>query len=355
MDSTKSLSYMRFLAFAALGVGVALALLLIWRLAFVLVMAYAAILAAILLHVASEPLQRWTPLPRWVDLIIAALVTLALVGLAGWLFGSRISSEFSQVADRVQAGLAELQKLMSASQTGQFVLARLKSADISVTGIFGALVSTMIGAAEAAVVILISAAYLAGQPELYCAGVVLLFPASSQDWANETLRDLGVALRYWLIGQLLQMAIVGLLSTLAVWGIGLPSPWALGLIAALAEFIPYLGPILAAIPALLVALTQDPHAVIWTLGAYLLIHQVEGNLVVPLVQRRMIYIPPALMLLGIAAIGALLGPIGFVIAAPVVVAVFVVVKKVYVRETLKQPVVLPGESERDARASGLAA
>ena len=82
---------------------------------------------------------------------------------------------------------------------------------------------------------------------------------------------------------------------------------------------------------------------IWTIAAYLVIHQVEGNLIVPLVQRRMIYIPPALMLLGIAASGALLGLIGFLIAAPIVVAVFVVVEKVYVRDTLKEPVVLPGE------------
>jgi predicted PurR-regulated permease PerM len=133
------------------------------------------------------------------------------------------------------------------------------------------------------------------------------------------------------------------LTTLAVWLVGLPAPWALGLIAALAEFIPYVGPILAAVPALLVALTKGQSEVIWTLAAYLLIHQVEGNLVVPLVQRRMIYIPPALMLLGIAAVGALLGIVGFIIGAPIVVALFVVVKKAYVRDRLKEPVVLPGE------------
>ncbi len=141
----------------------------------------------------------------------------------------------------------------------------------------------------------------------------------------------------------MQMVTIGLLSTLAVWLIGLPSPWALGLIAAVAEFVPYLGPILAAIPALLVALTGGESQVIWTLAAYLAIHQVEGNLVVPLIQQRMISIPPALMLLGIAAIGALAGLIGFLMAAPIVVAVFVVVQKVYVRDTLKEPITLPGE------------
>ncbi len=343
MEPAKELSYRRFIAFAALAVGVALVPILIWQLGFILLLAYAAILVAILLHVASEPLQRWTPLPMWADLLIAALVVLGVFALAGWVFGTQLSAEFSDVWARVHTGIVKLQQLLHQSQFGQFLLSRLNNASISVTGVFGTFVSTTIVAIEAVIVILISAGYLAGHPDVYRAGLVRLFSPRYQAWANETLEDLGSALRYWLLGQLMQMVIIGLLSTLAVWLIGLPSPWALGLIAGVAEFVPYIGPILAAIPALLVALTQGQGNVIWTLGAYLAIHQVEGNLVVPLVQQRMIYIPPALMLLGIAAIGALAGIVGFVMAAPIVVAVFIVVQKVYVRDTLKEPITLPGE------------
>jgi predicted PurR-regulated permease PerM len=108
---------------------------------------------------------------------------------------------------------------------------------------------------------------------------------------------------------------------------------------------PYLGPVLAAIPALLVAVTKGPELVVWTLAAYILIHQAEGNLIMPLIQRRMIYIPPALMLLGIAGMGALAGLLGFVLAAPIVVAIFVVVQKAYVRDTLKEDVTLAGETQ----------
>ena len=139
------------------------------------------------------------------------------------------------------------------------------------------------------------------------------------------------------------MALIGALSALAVRLIGLPSPRALGLIATVTELVPYLGPVLAAIPALLVAVTKGPELVVWTLAAYLLIHQAEGNLIMPLIQRRMISIPPALMLIGIAGIGALAGLLGFVLAAPIVVAIFVVVQKAYVRDTLKENVTLPGE------------
>ena len=100
----------------------------------------------------------------------------------------------------------------------------------------------------------------------------------------------GEALRLWLLGQLIEMVVIGALSMLAVWMIGVPSPLALGLIAGIGEFIPYVGPLLAAIPALLVALTKSPEATLWTAVAYLIIHQIEGNIVAPLIQRRMVSI-----------------------------------------------------------------
>ncbi len=155
--------------------------------------------------------------------------------------------------------------------------------------------------------------------------------------------DVAIALRLWLLGQLIQMLLIGALSTLAVMLIGLPSPAALGLIAGVAEFIPYVGPILAAIPAMLVAATQSFDAVLWTIAAYLIIHQTEGNLIVPIVQRYLVYVPPAVILLGIVAITSVFGSVAIIFATPIAVVVFVLVKKVYVRDGLGEPTPLPGE------------
>jgi predicted PurR-regulated permease PerM len=151
------------------------------------------------------------------------------------------------------------------------------------------------------------------------------------------------ALRLWLLGQLIEMAIIGVLSGFSVWLIGLPSPIALGVIAGVAEFVPYLGPILAAIPALLVAVTINLQAVLWTLLAYILIHQAEGHLIMPLIQRRMVHIPPALMLMNIVALSLLFGPLATVFAAPITVVLFVIVAKLYVRDSLEEQVPIPGE------------
>jgi predicted PurR-regulated permease PerM len=136
------------------------------------------------------------------------------------------------------------------------------------------------------------------------------------------------------------MVLIGALSTLAVWIVGVPSPFALGLIAGVGEFIPYLGPFLAAIPALLVAITVSPQTALWTALAYLIIHQIEGNVVAPLIQRRMVSIPPAVMLLGIVAITYLFGMVAIVFAAPIVVVVFASVTLLYVRDTLGEKTAL---------------
>jgi predicted PurR-regulated permease PerM len=140
------------------------------------------------------------------------------------------------------------------------------------------------------------------------------------------------------------MVLIGVLSGLAAWIIGLPSAIALGLIAFAAEFVPYLGPIIAAVPAVLVAATIDTRAMLWTIAAYLIIHQIEGNLFTPLIQRRLVLVPPAVMLLGIVAISLLFGPAAVIFAAPIVVVVFVAVKVLYVRDTLGEDTEIPGES-----------
>jgi len=340
MQQPQELSYRRFAAYAALAVGIALVPIVLWQLGSILLFSFAAILLAVLLHVLSEPLQRWTPLPVWADLLIAGLILLGAVALGGWIFGSQLSAEFSEVMNRVRAGALQVQDLLRKGPLGEFILSQLKNTSVSVTGLFGTVVSTFVTAVEAV------AAYLAAEPALYRAGLVRLFPPAQEEWARDTVITVAQALRYWLLGQFLEMVMVGALTTLAVWLIGLPSPLALGVIATLTEFVPYLGPILAAIPAVLVAVTGGFDQVVWTILAYVMIHQVEGNLIMPQIQRRMIYIPPALMLLGIASIGALAGLLGFVLAAPIVVAIFVIVQKAYVRDTLKEDITLPGEKKQ---------
>jgi predicted PurR-regulated permease PerM len=139
------------------------------------------------------------------------------------------------------------------------------------------------------------------------------------------------------------MVIVATMSLIAYWGIGLPSPVALALIAGVTNFIPYLGPFLGAIPAVIFALTMDVNTIIWTLGAIVVIQQVEGYILTPLIQNRVVLMPAALVLFSIVVFGFLFGAWGVVLAVPLTVALSVLVKKLWMREVLGERTVVPGE------------
>lgn len=110
------------------------------------------------------------------------------------------------------------------------------------------------------------------------------------------------------------------------------------------NFVPLIGPFVGAIPALLLSFMQDPTSVIWTGVAILVIQQLEGNLITPLVQRRAVSVPPAMILFAIAGFGILFGWPGIILAVPLTVASMVVIQKLWIQRTLGEKTVVPGES-----------
>lgn len=133
------------------------------------------------------------------------------------------------------------------------------------------------------------------------------------------------------------MSVIGALTTLGLWLIGVPSALALGLLAGLAEFVPLIGPIAAAIPALLVASSQGMDGVMLVAALYLVIQQLEGYLLTPLVTRELASVPPALTLFAIVAAGLALGVLGILFAAPLTVVAYLLVRKLYVEHALGKP------------------
>jgi predicted PurR-regulated permease PerM len=324
---------------------IALVPVLIWFLFDVILIALGAVIVAVLLRLVAEPFGRWCNLPQIVSLMFSGLVIIGVLTAAGYLFGTQISAEFKDVVYRASAALTAITTRLQASDTGKLVLAHVQGGDgFSIPDLLSRVFSISIRFLEALVVTVIAGFYLAAEPRLYRRGLGKLFPRDWRPNVNETLDDIGQGLRLWLIGELIQMALIGALATVAVWLIGLPSPLGLGVIAGLAEFVPYLGPIIAAIPAILLATTKGFDAVLWTTLAYLLIHQIEGNLVTPLIQRHMIVIPPAVMLLGIVTILFVFGGASVIFAGPIAVIVFITIKKLYVHDGLGEETYLPGES-----------
>jgi predicted PurR-regulated permease PerM len=332
----------------------ALVPVLIWFLFDVILITVGAILIGVLLHLVAEPLIRWCRLPQSVALVVSGILIIGVVGGAAYLFGTQIESELADVVARASTAVTEITTQLQKSAAGKFILSHVQGGSgFSIPAFLSGIFSVSLRFLEALVVTVIGGFYLAAQPELYRKGLGKLFPRPLRAEADETIEDIGRGLRLWLIGGLIQMVLIGAVTTIAVWLIGLPSPLALGVIAGLAEFVPYLGPIVAAVPAVLVATTQGSNFIFWTVIAYLLIHQLEGNLIAPMIQRQLIFIPPAVMLLAIVIILFVFGGVSVIFAGPIAVIIFVAIKKLYVRDSLGEATVLPGEpGRRSQRMAG---
>jgi predicted PurR-regulated permease PerM len=158
---------------------------------------------------------------------------------------------------------------------------------------------------------------------------------------GESLDASGHALKLWLGGQLLAMAAIGVLTGIGLWLLGVPVAPGLALVSALLDFVPIIGPIVSAVPAVLLAFTVGPEVALATLGLYLVVQQVESNVLQPLIQQRGVDLPPALLLFSLSGIGALFGGVGVLLAAPLTVVLYVLVKCLYVREALETEARVP--------------
>lgn len=322
--------------------GIVVLLLLLWQASQALLLIFLAILIAVPLSAASKFIERGTGLSRsWALLIVGVVLAGAVVALS-LLVGTQIQGQVSQLLSRLPEALQAVQD--------RFGIRLPSPGDGESTGIIAqianqalSLGAMIVDGLAAVVLIVIGGFFLAANPDVYRAGLVKLFPPHLHAEADSALASSGEALKLWLLAQMISMALVGTMVGFGTWLIGLPAPLALGLFAGIGEFIPYIGPVVAALPALLLAAGEGGSSIWWTLGLFIAIQQVESNLIMPLVGKRMMRIPPALLLFAVVTIGMIFGFLGVLVAAPLTVVVYVLVKKLYVREVLGEDTSLPGE------------
>ena len=306
---------------------VALALAL-WRASDVLLMAFGGVLLAVLLDAIAGLLGRHTPLGRRLALPVAVLAILAALGLLAWSVGGTLATQFNELLRQLPAALAKLREWLAASGLGQAVLDSFGSVDgtDSALKLVGAAMTTL-GAVANVLLVLVLGIYLAADPGLYRRGLLRLFPARHRARAAAALDASSSALRKWLGGQLVAMLLVGILTGIGLAALDVPLALSLATIAALLEFVPFVGPIAAAIPAVLIAFTRDPATALYVALLYLAIQQVEGYLLMPLVQRWAVALPPALGALSVVAFGVLFGLPGVLLAVPLTVVLIVLCRE----------------------------
>jgi predicted PurR-regulated permease PerM len=275
--------------------------------------------------------------------VAGLIIFVFFIGLAA-LFGTQVRAQFSNVVERLPFAIDNFSKnlgLGSVSDDISEMMANAPTGGLAarLAGIGGAILN---GLANFLLVV-IAGLYIAADPRLYTRGLVKLFPKHQHERVESSLDASGQVLRLWLISQLIAMTCVAILSTAAYWLIGLPSPIGLGVIAGIMDFIPFLGPILGAVPAVLIAFSVSGEAALWTIVAVLVIQQIEGNVIQPIVARSMISVPPAMALFAILVGSILFGTLGLIFGFPLAIVTYVLVKKLYVRETLGEKTEVPGE------------
>lgn len=329
----------RTLVVVATVVFAAAAVLLIWYAADVLLLAFAGIILALLLRAAADTLADHTPLPPGIAVALVVLSLAGLMALGGWLLADDIAFQADQLIETLPTAVERLREWLGQREWGRFVLAERPTTGslISLARSTGALSTTLgatIGVVANVVIVLFITLYVAIDPTVYERGFLRLVPPGGRPRARQVLHALGTALRRWFIGRLLGMAIIGVLTGLGLWLIGVPLALMLGLLAGLLNFVPYIGPIIAFVPAALLALMQSQAALVWVFGLYVAIQTLESYLVTPLVAQRSVSLPPALTIIAQVLLGILLGWLGLLLATPLTAAVLVLVKMLYIEDIL---------------------
>ena len=328
--------------------GLAALFFLVWQLRGLLLMLFGAVVIATIFRAIADAICRFTRLPSTVATILSVLIILGtLAGLIA-LFGAHVGQQVKTLRETLPTAWHALEQRIGdiglAEQFDRLVATISTPGGGSLSGFGRALLSVGSGIADMLVVIF-AGIYLATQPNFYRTGAIKLVPPARRKIATEAMLESERALRLWLKGQAIAMVVVGLLTGFGLWMLGMPSAFVLGLMAGLLEFIPFAGPIIAAIPAVLLALAVSPELGLWVILLYLAVQQFEGNVLTPLVQQYAVDLPGAVLLFSLIGFGTLFGTLGVILAAPLAVVSLVLVKRLYVIETLDTPTPIPGEGK----------
>lgn len=322
-----------------------------------LLLAFGSLLVALLLIAASETFQHRLKLPKSASLTLATLLMLGTFGLIGWLFYAELAFQAEMLGRELPLAWQAMERRLETGAVGRLLLGSLQNRQ-TVTWITSEAGAIARGSAVVLfnLIIVISAAiYFAADPKRYRRGLAMLSPPRYRALTDRTLGEIGMALRLWLVTQGISMAVMGALFTLGLWLSGVPASGALGLLGGLAEFIPYVGPLVAMVPAFLLA-AAGQGSLLGVFLTYALARVVQANIVTPLVTGRVVSVPPGWYIFLILGAGYVFGTFGLFFAGPLAIAAYTGWLALYSRATLGDEVETPSEhaAARKERVNGSA-
>jgi len=305
---------------------------------------FAGLLLAAALSVPAGHVMRWTGWPRWSAVLVVILAILGLAVAAGTLAAGPLSDQARQLAEDLPRSLQTMRDRLTETSWGGWLSEHMALPDGDATqgvGLAATAASTTMGWLGNAAVILLVGIYLAMHPKPYVGGLRALLHPSMDGAAADTLEECGAVLRGWLTGQAFAMIVSGTLTWIGLLVLGVPLAGVLAVLAALLGFIPNIGPVIAAVPAMLLAATISPWLALWVALLFLTVQFIEGNILTPLVQAEMADLPPAALVLAQVFMAAFFGLLGVALAAPLAAVGAVLVRRIYSEGWLGREPVTP--------------
>lgn len=351
---------------AGVVLAIALAVFIVIYAASGFLLIFAGILFAVLLGALTDALGRLAPIARWIRLTIVCVLLAIAFGAFFTSIGTvavsqtpdlvrTLQSELSDLRDTIRnyGGVDEAVEEVTGIDPGtEDSSSDSASADEqdapSPGGLFADLLpdpsgflgqmrvafTTTFGVLGNIGVVVVLGVFMAAQPGVYRDGAVKLVAPANRARFGEVMDEIGLTLRHWLVGQFVTMCIIGVVVWAALAAVGMPGAVLLALTGAIFNFIPIIGPIFAGIPIVLVAMSQEWWIVFYAVGVYAFVQFLEGNVLTPLIQRRAVSMPPALIMASLVIMGILFGIVGVVLATPLAAVIMVAVKRLYIEDVL---------------------
>lgn len=317
----------------------ALAVLYLRHLSHMILVLFAGVLLAVALDGFARGVRSRLSVPRKSAVLASLfLIVVAFAGF-GWWIGPQVADQLVGLPDRLAEVADDLAESIRSTEMGRTIWSRLSAGDGAavsdvIGGVTGAF-STVLGVVTNLFIILFLCLYLAYDPGAYTGAIVDLFPdGPRRARTREVLDALADALRSWMVGRLISMVVLGVLTAVALLVAGVPMALGLGTIAGLFSFVPFIGPILSAVPAVLIGFGESPQTALVVVLIFLGVQGVESYLITPLVEQRVVSLPPALVITAQIVMGILFGIVGIFMATPVAVTLVVLVRMLYLEDVL---------------------
>jgi predicted PurR-regulated permease PerM len=300
----------------------------------VLLLILAGALIALFFHGFAEFIKRKLHLTHKVSLLISIISTFVILILVFWFMGAKVQQQVTEISKNLPVIIDNAKKQLATTSIGKKFLEKNSSDDFYNKGykFVSNFFNSTFGIFTDIYIVLFLGLFFTTAPKTYVDGFLMLIPKNAKPRTQYTLEKIGFQLTKWLKGQVFAMIIVAILKGIALTVLGIPMAVTLALIAGLLNFVPNFGPLISMFPAILIALTLGINKAIVVVIVYLIIQIIDGNVITPAIQQKLINMPAALIIIAQLFMGLLCGAWGLILATPLVAILIIVVQETYVKK-----------------------